>query len=43
MLNIRPIKEVDLDILAEVYALVYKVFNFGENWTKESAKEMLNY
>lgn len=43
MLNIRLIKKEDLDALAEVYAFVYKVFNSGENWTAESAKEMLNY
>ena len=43
MLKIRLIEDGDLDNLAEVYALVYRVFNSGENWTKESAKEMLNY
>jgi GNAT superfamily N-acetyltransferase len=43
MLKIRLIEEDDLDALAEVYAFVYKVFNSGESWTKETAKDMLNY
>lgn len=43
MLKIRLIEEDDLDTLSEVYTFVYKVFNSGEKWTKESAKEMLNH
>lgn len=43
MLNVRLINEEDLNILARIYSEVYQVFDTGEKWTAESAKEMLKY
>lgn len=43
MLNIRLVQERDFADLARVYAYVYEVFDSGEKWTPESAKNMITY
>lgn len=42
-INIRLIRRNDLDHLAQIYSEVYKVFDVGEHWTKESAHKLLKY
>ncbi|HEY1074490.1 MAG TPA: GNAT family N-acetyltransferase [Patescibacteria group bacterium] len=42
-INIRLMNESDLDILAEVYCEAYRVFDVGERWEKDSARDLLAY
>lgn len=42
-LKIRDITRRDLDKLSEIYAETYKVFDVGEEWTKESSYNLLDY
>ncbi len=42
-LKIRCMTERDLDRLAEVYTEVYNVFDVGEEWTKKSSRDLLDY
>ena len=41
--EVRPMKENDLSPLAEIYTEVYRVFDVGERWDKESAEKMLGH
>ena len=43
MINIRPIQESDLQELSEIFAEVYRVFDVGERWTKETAHGLLSH
>ena len=42
-LNIRRIREEDLDKLAEIFTEVYAKFDVGERWNKKAAYSMLSY
>jgi aminoglycoside 6'-N-acetyltransferase I len=42
-INIRSIKKEDLKKLAEIYTEVYRLFDVGEKWTKESSFKLLEY
>jgi len=41
--EIRPMAKEDLAPLAEIYTEVYRVFDVGEKWDKETAEKMLGY
>lgn len=41
--KIRLMQNSDLDSLSETYVEVYRVFDVGERWTKESAHKLLKY
>jgi len=43
MLNIRPVKKEDLDVLGDIFAKVYEVFDVGERWTIDSARALMRY
>lgn len=42
-IEIRPIEEEDLELLASVYVDVYTAFDVGEHWDTESAQKMLKF
>lgn len=41
--EIRPMVKEDLAPLSEIYTEVYRVFDVGEKWDKETAEKMLGY
>lgn len=43
MISIRLAKEEDLEKLAAIYEEVFRVFDVGEEWTKEAAYKLLKY
>jgi len=42
-IKIRQMKKSDLQRLSEVYTVVYKKFDIGEKWTKETSERLLSY
>lgn len=42
MVNIRPLREEDLETLAQIYTEVYESFDVGERWDKENAHKLLS-
>ena len=42
-IDIRLIREKDLDKLAEIYTETYRIFDVGEEWTKKSSYDLLDY
>src|SRR5687768_13895380 len=43
MMNIRIIKEEDLETLADIYVQAYRLLHPVEKWTTESAYKLLSY
>src|SRR5687768_3198077 len=42
-ITIRIMTQEDLAVLADIYSEVYRVFDVGENWDKDSAYQLLEY